>query len=741
MASRAQINDDNETYDEGQFTADGYQRNRHFGQSDSIQSQHKEIPRGLKVWTVDPRFGDREAAVPDTLTDMFMNSIFTTGLRGEYNTLGNVGSPRINRLFIDRQSPSDFSFLDPYDFFIVQPWQFHFTSTYSPITVISYNTAGNRTNGEDHFKALFAVNAGKRLGFGFKFDYIYGRGYYSNQSTSHFNYSMWGSYLGERYQAHLLISTNHQKVAENGGITNDAYVSHPERYNETYTEEELPTILERNWNRNDNQHIFFNHRYSLGFSRKVPMTEEEINARKFAMRSAAEQKKQNELDKARREAQKNGDDFDEEAYREEAKRKEELARPTAQTPQEDKDTVWMKSEYVPVTSFIHTAEFNNYRRIYEAYETPDSFYLSDFATTSKLTGDSIYDKTTSWQFRNTFAIALLEGFNKWAKAGLKAFVSYDMRHYTLPMLSSEGTGMTGYDQHDLSVGAQLLKEQGRTVHYDVSGELWLAGAHSGQFHIDANADLNVPFLGDTMQIMGNAFIHRDDATFYQNTFHSRHAWWDQDLDQQFHTRLMGTLTLKKTGTRLRFAYDNIKDYVYLGQSYTLYQSGEDFLHRDYSVAMRQHSGAISIMTAQLRQKLKFLNLIHWDNEFTYQKSSNQDVLPVPSLNVYSNLYLRFKIARVLKCDLGADVRYFTKYNAPEYSPYMGQYAVQENAASRVKVGNYPLMNVYANFLLQHTRFFVMFSHVNSSSGEYFFTPHYPMNERVFRFGLSWNFFN
>ena len=38
--------------DDGTFTADGYKENRNLGRSDSIQSQHKEIPRGIKVWTI-----------------------------------------------------------------------------------------------------------------------------------------------------------------------------------------------------------------------------------------------------------------------------------------------------------------------------------------------------------------------------------------------------------------------------------------------------------------------------------------------------------------------------------------------------------------------------------------------------------------------------------------------------------------------------------------------------------------
>ena len=71
-------------------------------------------------------------------------------------------------------------FTQPYDFFITPVDKFLFTNTLSPLTNITYNECGDRTNGEDHLKAQFAVNAGKRLGVGFKFDYIYGRGSYQN---------------------------------------------------------------------------------------------------------------------------------------------------------------------------------------------------------------------------------------------------------------------------------------------------------------------------------------------------------------------------------------------------------------------------------------------------------------------------------------------------------------------------------------------------------------------------------
>ena len=84
----------NQLRDDGTFTAAGYQEDKNFGRSDSIQSRHKEIPRGLKVWTIDERFGDRREAVPDTLSPMFMNTIFTTGQRWLTTHKQNIHRPR-----------------------------------------------------------------------------------------------------------------------------------------------------------------------------------------------------------------------------------------------------------------------------------------------------------------------------------------------------------------------------------------------------------------------------------------------------------------------------------------------------------------------------------------------------------------------------------------------------------------------------------------------------------------------
>lgn len=753
----------NEMDDNGNF------RQRSSRQNVDSLGTDKEIPKGLKVWTVDSKFGDIRKAEPDTLSHMYMNSIFTTGKYGEYNTLGNVGSPRISRIFIDRNEDGQFIFTHPYDFFVKPVDTFHFTNTLSPFTNLNYNTCGNRTNGEDHLTAKFGVNSGKRLGVGFNFDYIYGRGFYQNQSTSHFNYTMYGSYLGDRYQAHVLMSTNHQKVTENGGITNDYYITHPESFDDDFLSNEIPTVLEQNWNRNDNQHIFFTQRYNVGFNRKVKMTEEEIKARKFAIES----KRENDARKKREEQENETDNYEriknaklpgiankglnEQTYN----GRPDNAKVVGDEPQninkvsgdriavtdkqmsdsllatqkkEQADTAWMKTEYVPVTSFIHTLKFDNYKRIYQAYQSPTDFYANDYKV-GPWGGDSIYDKTKYVHLSNTFAISLLEGFNKWAKAGLKAFATSELRHFSLPAL--DGTE-TSYTEHNVSIGGQLSKTAGKTLHYDVTAETWLVGEDAGQLKIDATADVNFPLWGDTVTLMARGFFKRTNPTFYYRHYHARHFWWDNDnLDKILHSRIEGQFHYSKTKTTLRVAVDEIQNYTYMAMGYNI----ADDKRTGNTIDVRQKGGSLSLITLALGQNFK-LGPLNWENMITYQKSTDNDVLPVPDLNIYTNLYLRFKIARVLKCDFGADGRFFTKYYAPDYSPALGQYAVQ-TGDNRTKVGEYPVVNVYANFHLKQTRFFVMMSHVNAGSGsrDYFFTPHYPLNQRIFRFGVSWNFYN
>ncbi|MBQ2003082.1 MAG: hypothetical protein II240_07295, partial [Bacteroidaceae bacterium] len=205
----------------------------------------------------------------------------------------------------------------------------------------------------------------------------------------------------------------------------------------------------------------------------------------------------------------------------------------------------------------------------------------------------------------------------------------------------------------------------------------------------------------------------------------------------------GTLRLKKLGTKLQVGFENVSNYTYFGMQNTLLKGkdAKSVIPTDFSHAVGvMQADNVQVFGASLSQDLKW-KIVHWDNRISYQMSSNQDVLPLPTVDIYTNLYLLFRIAKVMRVQLGADMRFFTSYYAPDYSPAIQQFAVQDTNHERVEIGNYPIIGAYANLHLKRCRIYVSARHVNAGSGHSFLVPHYPINPMTIHFGLSWNFFN
>ena len=401
----------------------------------------------------------------------------------------------------------------------------------------------------------------------------------------------------------------------------------------------------------------------------------------------------------------------------------------------------MKSEYVPVTSIFHTLEWNNYDHRYQAYQIPDGYYQKTYYQKGlELGNDSINDPVKHMQVKNTLGISLLEGFNKYMKAGLKGFVTFDYNNYQMPDSTAAGIlHLNKWTESNVSIGGQLSKTQGKAFHFNLRAETWVTGALAGQLKLDFNTDVNFKLFGDTVQLAANAYFHRIEPVFLQRRFHSMHIWWDDnDKSKETRTHIEGRFSYKKTNTMLRIGIDQIQNYTYYGMSYNATTDGRT----NMTAGVYQESGNISVFTAQLYQNFR-LGILNWENVITYQNSSNKDVLPLPTFNIFTNLYLKFRIAKVLNVELGADATFFSKYYAPDYCPAINQFAIQKNADSRVELGGYPFIDVYANMKLKKVRFFVMMTHVNNGSGNgmRFLAPHYPTNSNVLHLGVSWPFFN
>ena len=642
------------------------------------------IPIGLYQWKITRRLGNIIPVPVDTLQTGFKNSNDPAGPTGQYNYLGNLGAPRMSRIFFDRKEESQFFFTDPYDQTVLRPEDVTFTNTLSPYTNLTYYKSFNSRYSEERFKSYFAINANKKLGFGFYVDYVYGRGMYNNQSTAFFNGGLFASYRGDKYDMHFIFNNDNLKMRENGGITDDRYITDPLDMAEgkkQYTSNDIPTLLNKTWNHNTSYHGFLTQRFNLGF------------------------------------------------YEE----KEDSTQA---------DSISVSEKFVPVTSFIHTLELDfNGRK----YITQDDAQNRELYEQTYFGNDSI-DKDRRTSVRNTLGISLREGFNKWAKAGLTAFITHEYRDFSLP----DSTDVPGqriikhYKENVLYAGGELQKEQGNLLHYKILGEVAIAGEDAGQFRLEGNGDLNLNLFGDSVRLDVNAYVKNLNPVFFYRNFHSKHYWWDNnDLSKIMRTRLEGKLSSKKLGTTLRAGVENIKNYTYLANTSVpvTNQSGQIVSFKN-NAAVFQHSGNIQVFTAMLQQKLKF-GIFHLDGEVVYQKSSEQSILPLPALSAYGNLYLKTGLAKnVLQVELGADVRYFTKYNAPDYSPVIGQFYLQ-NPENEISIGGCPMIDVYANLHLKRTRIFVMLYNANQTMGNsrYFLAPHYPISPRILKLGISWNFFD
>ena len=226
------------------------------------------------------------------------------------------------------------------------------------------------------------------------------------------------------------------------------------------------------------------------------------------------------------------------------------------------------------------------------------------------------------------------------------------------------------------------------------------------------------------------------------TYHSTFAWWDEDFKKEFRTHFGGYIDLDMTGTRLQLDLENVANYIYLKNDGGAYVNLDGVTQPSYSITAAQHNGSIQILSATLQQNFK-LGPLHWDNHITYQLSGNKKIIPLPDLNVFSDLYFKFLYYKRLHMEIGANAFYFTRYDAPGYCPAVGMYHLQNDECIQ-QVGGYPLLTGYINCCLRGVRFYAMYYHFNDglmSNRDSFIVPGYPANPGMFKFGLSWTFYD
>lgn len=641
--------------------------------SSSGQSKRKpaDIPDIITTaWEATEPMGLREWVPVDTLEDNYYLRSVASAVSDAYATTGNLGGAGKNMLFMQQRPLTQF-FLNEsmLQWFPLLSNHIYYNSA-QPFTQVSYNTGGTRDNSQDRLTTIFSGNINRVTQIGANMDYLYSKGSYNNQSGKHFNWGFNGSYIGDHYEFQGAWYHYNALNKDNGGITDDLYITDPAKLQGGVTSinpKSIPTNLSKAHTRVKGGELFLNNTYKLGFWHE---THDSINA----------------------------------------------------------DSV-IAREYVPVTSVTWTLNYTDAKhRFDDTGSEVGTFWPDNYFSNSNTD-----DYTTYWSLKNTLGISLLEGFNKYAKFGLSAFLTYEMRKFTLAVPADEPSGPTPLPDYFSTmerekkqnlawVGAQISKQHGSILTYGAIGEIGLIGDAIGEVRARGHIATNIPMFGDTVSVKGYGALSNLTAPYLINNFISNNFIWKNNFGKERRLRLGGTLDIPWTDTSIDIGTETLQNFIYFN---------------DQGLPA-QYSDAIQVFSAHLSQKLN-VGILHFDNSITYQTSSNTDILPLPALALFSNLYIKCKIA-TLSLQAGIDCNYYTRYYAPAFQPATNTFHNQHKA----KLGNYPFMNAYANMKLGRTRFYVMMTHVNQGligDNNYFSSPHYPLNPRRLLFGLSVEFFN
>lgn len=650
-----------------------------------IDTTKIEIPNTY-AWRITPRLGERIFIPRDTAIIDFHQSMLVDGKSIAMGYLGNVGSPAQSKIFFERPETSRFTFMDAMYLWRKSPETNDFLNTKVPYSEIKYQSAGGGETAEKRFQAVISTNMGKKFNIGFDFDYIYSRGFYTSLSNKEISYDVYASYIGDKYKMHAFFHNNNFTNIENGGIADTLYITSPngniirdKKFSGNSLD--IPVRMQQTWNKLRGRHIYITNRYDLGNN----MEEYPINDSTMGLRQ--------------------------------------------------------KKNYISPASVIFTTHYTDQRRRFSSnYTDMDNLYTIDGKypyygnpISTPIYSENIDDYMAYYSFKNTLALAMNEGFRKWIKFGLTAFIEYDLRKYSMPTsmtITDDNTntvtiisrsGMNRREPDNVfTIGGILTKEKGKYLRYKASGEF----SSEADYKIEGELTTMLKFKDKDFSVKANAYIKETSPSFFEDNFASKYWNWKNEFKHVNRKYIGGEINFPKLSfseTKVSGGFESINNYIYY----------------DKQGLPNQHKEETQVYTIRLDQKFNF-GIFHWDSQVIFQQSE-EEIIPLPKLSFYTNIYITTKLAKVLTLQLGADAHFHTKYYMPGYQPLTMQFYNQRD----MKLGNFPIATAYLNMHLKYTRFFVMMYNVaqGMGNGESFSLYRYPVNPRGLKLGISWRFNN
>ncbi|MDE6227857.1 MAG: putative porin [Muribaculaceae bacterium] len=492
------------------------------------------------AWTLTFPLGDHVESKIDTLSYNFQRTSIPAMVTDAYASTGNLGAEGIDMIYFQRPERSSFFFRDALDAWLPSFNKQKFYNVYIPTTILSYGYAGNKQSHQDRLSATFAGNVNRRIGVGAMLDYLYSKGSYEAQAVKNFTWGFSGYYLGDRYEMQAFYYNYALVNKENGGITDDLYITDPGELQggvDKIEPKSIPTRLSAAHNRTSGDQLFMTHAYKIGFWKT-----QQVN-----------------------------------------------------------DTL-SREIYVPMTRIIYSFDLRHNHHMFlntnssQAHDFWSNFYLNpdrtdDHTRLTQMTNSLGIELIEGFQKWAKFGLSAFASYQtqKFKQATALGYteISDSQLEQLTPLPSGLSVAPTVTKSY-LWVGGRLQKDKGSLLRYAANVRFGLVGDVAGDLELDGNISSRFKLFGDSVKIAAKASFTNKETPYLLRYYISNHFAWANDFGKVRNYKVEGELHFPWTRTTISAGVENVQNMVYFN-SQSLPQ---------------QYGGNVQVLSARLDQQFK-----------------------------------------------------------------------------------------------------------------------------------------
>lgn len=384
------------------------------------------------------------------------------------------------------------------------------------------------------------------------------------------------------------------------------------------------------------------------------------------------------------------------------------------------------------TAFIgHSSEFSTYTRKY-------TDAISDQPGRDRFDNVFNYDPTKS---ADSMRVSVLDNkvylrLQPWSSEAIVSKLDVGVGDVLRTYFDSTSVRPSRHVENSFYAYAGAEGQLRNSLFWNAKARLSLLGYEAGDFSVEANAKLSLyPFRRarkSPLSLTAHFETSLQEPNWYQQHINANHYRWDNDFSKISRTLVSGEIDIPRWKINANVGYTLLANNIYY----------------DAKGQIRQNTKAMSVLSASLRKEF-VLGPLHLDNRALLQFSSNQEVVPVPTLALNLRYFIQFVVQRddlrrnVMVMQIGANGFYNTAWNSPAWNPNLGVFFNQTDNLYT----NGPYLDVFVN--VQWKRACIFIKYQNAGNGwpmkkaDYFSADHYIVTKsgiEGLKLGIYWPFY-